>query len=142
MSSSVIPDTSPARVLARLRGEIFEAYPAYPEAIQFKIRDPEDQIWWFAIDYADYSPSDPDALIGKTVVSADLDQQAVDLTIGFSDGSTFVARFIPQVPLDPDLETWTLFTPDDLCLTYGPGSRWDISRCDWSRYREDSPARP
>ena len=134
MSSSVMPDISPAKLLARLRGEIFEAYPAYPETIQFKLRDAEDRIWWFAIDYANYSPSDPEALIGKTVVSADL-ERSVDLTIGFSDGSTFTALFIPHDPLDPDLETWTLFTPDDLCLTYGPGPRWEITKSDWSRYR-------
>jgi hypothetical protein len=133
MSSSVIPDLSPAQLLAGLRGQIFEAYPAYPESIQFKARDASGRVWWFAIDYADYTPSDPEALIGKTIISADLDDQEVDLTIGFSDGSTFTAHFIPHDPLDPDLETWALFTPDDLCLTYGPGPRWEISRCDWSR---------
>lgn len=142
MSSSVIPDIAPAELLARMRGEIFEAYPAHLETIQFKLRDTDGGIWWFAIDYADYSPSDPDALLGKTVVSADLDKRAVDLTIGFSDGSRFTALFIPHDPLDSDLETWTLFTPDDLCLTYGPGPRWEINKCDWSRYRGDAPARP
>jgi hypothetical protein len=140
MSSSVIPDIAPAELLARLRGEIFDAYPAHLETIQFKLRDPDGGIWWFSIDYADYSPSDPKVLIGKTVVCAELDERAVDLAIRFSDGSTFTALFIAHEPLD--LETWTLFTPDDLCLTYGPGPRWDISRCDWSRYRGDSPARP
>jgi hypothetical protein len=140
MSSSVIPDLLPAQLLADLRGQIFEAYPAYPESIQFKARDMAGRVWWFAIDYADYEPADPEAMVGKTIVSAHLDDQAVDLTIGFSDGSTFTARFIPHDPLD--LETWTLFTPDDLCLTYGPGARWEISRCDWSRFRDVTPAHP
>jgi hypothetical protein len=128
MSSSVIPNLVPTDLLGRMRGQIYEAYPAYPETIQFKLKDAEGGVWWFAINYSDYSLSDPDALIGKTVVGADLDQRALDLTISFSDSSTFKALFIPHEPLDPDLNTWTLFSPEGFCLTYGPGRQWKISK--------------
>ena len=52
------------RDLDRLRGQIFYATRGYPETIQFKLVDDRGEVWWFATDYADYSPSDPDALLG------------------------------------------------------------------------------
>jgi hypothetical protein len=128
MTQSVIPNFTPTEILDRLRGQIFYATRGYPETIQFKLVDGRGEVWWFATDYADYSPSDPDELLGRTIVSADLDEQALNLTIGFSDGSTFKAMFIPHEPLDPDLNTWTLFTPRGFCLTYGPGSQWEVGR--------------
>jgi hypothetical protein len=124
---TVIPDISPAEVLARLRGRVVEVHPAYPETIHLEIRDTNDGLWCLATHDAYYSPSDPDALRGKTVVSADLVGPLGNLTIGFSDGTSFRVTMEPQdAPDDP--VNWRLHTPDDLVLAWGPGDSWALKR--------------
>jgi hypothetical protein len=126
MSSSVIPDITPAELLGRMRGPIFKANIGYPEVMMFKIRDAESGEWWFATFDANFSPTDPDALLGKTVVRADLEEGTANLTIGFSDGSVLEVTGGDDEP-DDDLETWSLLTPDDLALNYGPGNHWKLT---------------
>jgi hypothetical protein len=120
-----ISDISPADLLGRFRGPITEAYHGYPEVILFDVKDSEGGEWHFVTWDADYSPSDPDALLGKVVVSADLDEEPGALTIGFSDGSAFKVTPVFYEPVD-DLEHWELFTPEGLVLHLGPGSRWRL----------------
>jgi hypothetical protein len=126
MSSHVIPDISPAELLSRLRGQIFQANYGYPEVMQFKLRDEQGGEWWMATFEAGYSPSDPEALRGKTVVRADLEERSGDLTIGFSDGSAFRIVADPE-ERDDFYESWSLLTPDGLALNYGPGDHWKLS---------------
>jgi hypothetical protein len=125
--STVIPDISPMDLLARFRGTVTAAAPGYPEVIHLDVRDGDGDEWTFSTFYARYSPEDPDALTGKVISDAALDQSG-ELAIGFSDGSGFV---VTPIPLEPDeagddLETWHLITPDGLSLWYGPLGRWHL----------------
>ena len=123
----VIPDISPADLLARFRGPISDPRPTYPERLHFEVEDADGGEWTFATWDAEYSPSDPDALRGKTIVSVDLDKPSGDLTVGFSDGSTFRVVAIPYPPED-EVENWQLFTPEGLVLNYGPAGCWRLKR--------------
>jgi hypothetical protein len=125
--ATVVKNVSPADLLSRFRGQVFAADPGYPEVLLLKVRDDEGGQWWFSTFYAEYSPSDPDAFLGKTVVAAD-QAPSGNLTVGFSDGSCLEVRPIPLEPGDSgvDLETWDLIAPDGLIVEYGPGERWTL----------------
>lgn len=123
--ATIVKDITPAELLSRFRGEIFEADPGYPEVLLLKVRDDEGGQWWFSSGYAEYSPSDPNVFLGKTVVSADIHPSG-GLTVGFSDGSSLEVRPLPLEPGESvdDLETWDLIASDGLVIDYGPGERW------------------
>lgn len=125
--STVVQNVSPADLLSRFRGQIIAADPGYPEVLLLKLRDDEGGEWWFSTLYAEYSPSDPEVFLGKTVVAADL-RPSGNLTVDFSDGSRLEVRPIPLEPGDSgdDLETWNLIAPDGLIVEYGPGERWTL----------------
>lgn len=125
---SVTQDISPADLLSRFRGEIFSARPGYPEVLLLKVRDAECGEWWFSTFDAEFSPSDPEVFLGKTIVSADV-QSSAKLVVGFSDGSQLE---VAPVPLEPDerrddLENWSLINPDGIVLEYGPGEKWALT---------------
>jgi hypothetical protein len=123
----VIPDISPAEILEGLRGRIFHARPGYPETIHLKLIDPRGAEWRFSTADADCSPSEPDDLFGKTIVSADLEGPLGNLTIGFSDGTAFRVCVEPQEAED-DPVNWRLRTPEGLFLEWGPGVHWALKR--------------
>jgi hypothetical protein len=129
MSVIVIPDTFPTELLSRFRGPIVDARPAYPEVLHLKVRDAEGGEWWFATQEAEWSPTDPDLLLHKTIVSANFDDASGILTIGFSDASVFTVSPAHEGAFD-DLEAWELFTPERTILTYGPRGRWLLGRAD------------
>jgi hypothetical protein len=125
--ATVIPDLSPTELLARVRGLVEDVHPAYPESIHVEVRDSKGDLWRFATFDAQYSPSEPEDLLGKTVVSADLVGPLGHLTIGFSDGTSF--RVTPETQEAPDDPfNWMLLTPDGLVLYWGPGERWRLRR--------------
>jgi hypothetical protein len=128
MALTVIPDISPAELINRLRGPIFDANPAYPETIHFELRAADGGEWCLATHWADYSPSDPADLLGKIVVDAELDERTGNLTLSFSDGSEFKVISRPQEEAGDDLEHWDLFTPEGLVLVWGPDSEWQLKR--------------
>jgi hypothetical protein len=125
----VIPDLSPGELLGRFRGRVTQAHPAYPETIQLQVTDAGGGEWWFVTWDADYSPSAPKLLEGKTVVGVDFETSSGKLTMVFSDGSRFEAVPTPQEDeiLD-DPAYWQLFTPNDLVLNWGPCRRWKLKR--------------
>jgi hypothetical protein len=123
----VIPDITPVEVLARLRGLVVDVRPAYPETIHLYVRDALGSLWCLATFDAYYSPSDPDALRDKTIVSADLEGPLGNLTIGFSDGTAFRVSVEPQ-EADDDPFNWMLRMPEGLILYWGPGVRWVLKR--------------
>ena len=92
----VTPDTSPADVLAGVRGLVTEARLTYPERLHLPVIDHQGGRWFLATWEASYLPDDPEELNGKTVVSADLDDRSRVLTIGFSDGTSFTVTPIPD----------------------------------------------
>jgi hypothetical protein len=123
--NTVTSDTSPARLLARVRGAVTDAHLTYPERIQVDVRDPDGGVWSLISWWADYSPSDPDQLHDKTVIDVDLDA-AGKVTVSFSDQSTFTITPVPDEE-DDAIENWELFTPDGLVLHYGPYGRWHLN---------------
>lgn len=127
--SIVIPDISPAELFDRLRGRIVEAQPGYPEVIHLRLIDPGGAEWGFSTADAHYSPTDPDALLGKTIIGAWLEGPLGNLTLGFSDGSRFRVTVEPQEQED-DPVNWRLFTPYGLILAWGPGVSWRLKRGD------------
>ncbi|HEX3362273.1 MAG TPA: hypothetical protein VHS74_14860 [Solirubrobacterales bacterium] len=122
--SLLTPDTSPARLLARLRGAVTDAHLTYPERIQVDVTDPQGGAWSLISWWADYSPTDPDQLHGKTVVDVGLDATG-KVTVAFSDRSNFTITPVPDEG-DDAIENWELFTPEGLVLHYGPWGRWHL----------------
>jgi len=127
MPSTVTTDISPSDLLGRFRGPVFDARHGYPETMQLKVTDGEGGVWWLTTFDSQYTPSDPDDLLGKAVVGAGLDERSGLLTVDFADGSAF--RIVPN-PLDPeyDLTVWSLFTPDGMVLIWGPGDRREFRK--------------
>jgi hypothetical protein len=124
----VTSDTSPAKLLGRFRGPVTKSCLTYPERVRLEVTDTDGGLWRLGTWDADYSPSDPDVLSGKTVVRASLDERSGVLTVGFSDDTVFTATPIPVE--DDDVENWELFTPERLVLTYGPRGRWQLGSAD------------
>jgi hypothetical protein len=125
--ATVVKDISPAELLSHFRGQVFSARPGYPEVLLLKVKDEAGGEWWFSTFYAEYSPSDPDVFLGKTIVAADV-QPSGGLRVGFSDASRLDVKPIPLEPGESgdDLETWNLISPDGLVLDSGPGERWAL----------------
>jgi hypothetical protein len=123
----VIPDTSPGDLLRRVRGSITDASLTYPERMRLEIADAAGGVWRLITWYAEYSPTDPDKLDGKTVVDIELDPRTDVLTVGFSDETCFTVTPVPDEE-DDAIENWELFTPEDVVLAYGPRGRWQLCR--------------
>lgn len=117
-------DTSPAMLFDRVRGRVSDAYRLYPGRIGIEVTDAEEGLWCLATCDAEFSPSEPESLVGRTVVRADVDQKGA-VVLGFSDETNFTASPIP-VDDDDDIENWSLFTPDGLVLVFGPRGRWKL----------------
>lgn len=126
MTSTATLDTSPAKVLRAMRGDVVAARLAHPDVLHVEIRDADAGLWRFATQNADWSPAEPVTLIGRTVVAADIDEVSCKLRCRFADGSTLCVN--PADPTaDDDLPYWELISPDGLALEFGPGVRWQIS---------------
>jgi hypothetical protein len=124
--ATVIPDLTPADLLGRFRGTITAAAPGYPEVLHLNLKDAAGDEWTFSTSYAEYSPSDPEFFLGKTVVDVDFERSG-RLTMRFSDDSEFNVWPEPEEP-DDDLATWHLITPEgQLALWFRPRDLWDIS---------------
>jgi hypothetical protein len=123
----VIPDISPAELLTRFRGTVIDVRPAYPETIHLEVLDADDGVWRLCTSDAGYSPSDPDLLRGRVIVAVEHEGPLGDLTVGFSDGSSFEVTVEPQTRED-DPFNWMLFTPEGLVLEWGPGESWRLVR--------------
>jgi hypothetical protein len=119
-----IPNLSPADLLGQFRGTIVRAAPGYPEVIHLTLKDSEGRPWHFSTFYAEFSPSDPDFFLGKSVIGVDFEQSG-RLTMRFADGSEFNVLPEPEEP-DDDLATWELSTPDGLFLRFRPRGLWDL----------------
>jgi len=120
----VSSDTSPALLLDRFRGPVTDTRPLYPERIRIEVTDTQGNIWRLVTFDAEYSPSDPECLIGRTVVKTNLAKEG-KVVVGFSDGSNFTATPIPDDE-DDDIENWSLFMPDGRVLVFGPQGRWKV----------------
>jgi hypothetical protein len=125
--ATVTRNSTPQDLLDSFRGQIVEARPAYPETIQLRLADADGRAWWLVTWDAKYTPFDPPALIGKTVVGVSLDGPCEDLRLEFTDGTGFGVRpSCGEREGDDDPANWQIFTPDGVVLTYGPENRWTL----------------
>ena len=129
MAISVALDTSPITILRSLRGRIVDARIAYPEVLHVEVRDEAGELWRFATQDAEFSPSDPASLVGQLLERAEIDPATAALRCRLSDGSQLLVMPAAQEGAD-DPPNWELITPGHLTLEFGPGLRWQIGRSD------------
>jgi hypothetical protein len=128
MATVVALDVSPANVLRSMRGSIVNARKAYPDVLHVEIRDSAGELWHLATQDAEWSPSDPAALVGRSIEDAEIDGTG-ELRCTLSDGSLLDVK--PAVrEADDDPPNWELITPGGVALEFGPGVRWQISGAD------------
>jgi hypothetical protein len=129
MATAVALDASPLNVLRSMRGKIVDAQIAYPEVLHVEVKDSAGELWRLATQDAEWSPSDPAELVGRSVDDADIDRETGELRCKLSDGSLLDVRPAAREAED-DPPNWELITPDGLVLEFGPGVRWQIGSAD------------
>ncbi len=67
MTAIAALDISLANLLRSLRGSIVDARIAYPEVLDVEVRDSRGDLWRLATQDAEWSPSDPGQLIGRSI---------------------------------------------------------------------------
>jgi hypothetical protein len=126
--TTMTSDTSASALLTRFRGLVTDAYLTYADMARIEVTDADGGLWHFGTWEAEYSPTDPESLLGKTVSSHELDKASGVLTLGFLDGTSFAVT--PDAEEDDDAEHWELFTPENLFLAQGPIGRWELRETD------------
>ena len=119
-------DSSPANVLPDFRGSIVVAQIAFPDVLHVEVRDAHGAVWKLATQDARWSPADPAALAGRSIVDADIDEATGQLRCALSDGSELIVTPSPAAGED-DPPNWELITPDGIALEFGPGMRWQVA---------------
>lgn len=129
MASAVALDTSPATVLAAMRGTVVDARLSYPGVLHVEIRDSRGHLWRLATQDAKWSPTDPVELIGRSVERAEIDRESGRLRCRLSGDTTLDIESAPARD-ENDPPSWELISPAGLVLEFGPGFRWRISLAD------------
>lgn len=129
MATVVALDASPANVLRSLRGSIVGARIAYPEVLHVEVRDSRGELWRLATQDAEWSPADPDQLVGRSIDDVAIDGETGELRCMLSDGSVLDVR-PGAIEAEADPPNWELVSPDGVVLEFGPGLRWQISGAD------------
>lgn len=129
MATAVALDASPLNVLRSMRGKIVDARIAYPEVLHVEVKDSAGELWRLATQDAEWSPTDPAELVGRSVDDADIDKETGELRCKLSDGSLLDVRPAGREAED-DPPNWELISPDGLVLEFGPGVRWQIGSAD------------
>jgi hypothetical protein len=129
MATVVALDASPLNVLRSMRGPIVDARIAYPDVLHVQIKDSAGKLWHLATQDAEWSPSDPAELVGRSVADADIDEETGELRCRLSDGSMLDVMPAAREAED-DPPNWELITPDGVVLEFGPGVRWQIGSAD------------
>lgn len=130
MSSVMALDASPLHVLRSMRGEIVDARIGYPRVLHVEIRDAADGTWLLATQDADWLPSDPMVLAGRSIEGAEISESG-ELRRGLSDGSLLEVKPCARETED-DPPNWEVITPEGLVLEFGPAVRWQIRSADSS----------
>lgn len=126
MATAIALDASPLNVLRSMRGSIVGAHLAYPNVLHVEIRDQADGLWRLATQDAEWSPTDPTELTGRSIEDADIDEGTGELRCKLSDGSVLDVKPATR-EADDDPPNWELITPAGVVLEFGPGVRWQIS---------------
>jgi len=93
MANAVALDASPANVLRLLRGSIVDARVAYPDVLHVEVHDSGGGRWRLATQDAEWTPSDPSDLPGRSIEGAGIEEATGELRLDLSDGSQL--RVIP-----------------------------------------------
>jgi len=112
-----------------MHGRIVDARIAYPEILHVEVRDSAGELWKLATQDAEWSPSDPADLVGRSVDDADIDKETGELRCKLSDGSLLDVKPAARGAED-DPPNWELITPRGVVLEFGPGVRWQIGSAD------------
>ena len=126
MPVAIALDSSPAKVLPRFRGPIVVAQIAFPDVLHVEVRDEHGEVWRLATQDARWSPQDPEALAGRSIIGAGIKEATGELYCDLSDGSALVVTPSPVTGED-DPPNWELITPHGIALEFGPGMRWQIA---------------
>lgn len=126
MSIAIAFDASPVSVLRSLRGSIVAAHVAYPGVLHVEVRDSNGALWRLASQDAEFSPVDPNDLLGRSIEDAWIDEVTGGLRCGLSDSSFLELRPAESQARD-DPPSWELIAPSGLVLEFGPGLRWQIT---------------
>jgi hypothetical protein len=129
MATVVALDASPATVLRSMRGPVVDARIAYSDVLHVEVRDPRGGIWRLATQDAEFSPSDPAQLIGRSIDAAEIDEESGELRCRLSDGSVLDVK-PAAAETEDDPPYWELISPAGIVLEFGPGVRWQISGAD------------
>jgi hypothetical protein len=129
MAAVVALDASPLNVLRSMRGSIIDARIAHPEVLHVEIKDSAGELWHLATQDAEWSPSDPVQLVGRSVDDAGIDEETGALCCKLSDGSSLDVKPGTREAED-DPPNWELITPGGVVLEFGPGVRWQIGSAD------------
>jgi hypothetical protein len=116
-------------VLASMRGSIVAARIAYPDVLHVEVEDGRGLLWRLATQDAEFSPADPEQLIGLSIADASIDEKSGELSCRLSDGSLLDIK-PAEAEAEDDPPYWELISPAGLVLEFGPGVRWQISGAD------------
>jgi len=130
MATVVALNSSPVNVLRSMRGPIIDARRAYPDVLHVEVRDSAGALWRLATQDAEWSPSDPASLVGRSVENAEIDEESGELRCKLSDGTVLDIRPGAGGSAENDPPNWELITPGGVVLEFGPGVRWQISSAD------------
>lgn len=120
---------SPTTVLRSMRGPIVDARIAYPDVLHVEVRDSRGGVWRLATQDAQWSPSDPAQLVGRSIEDADIDEESGELRCKLSGGAVLDVKPAAAETND-DPPYWELISPGGVVLEFGPGVRWQISGAD------------
>jgi len=126
MATVVALDASPATVLRSMRGSIIAARIAYADVLHVEVRDSLGALWRLATQDAEWSPSDPAQLVGRSIEDASIDEESGELRCTLSDGSLLEIK-PTAAEAEDDPPYWELISPAGVVLEFGPGFRWQIS---------------
>jgi hypothetical protein len=116
-------------VVHSMRGTIVDARIGYPQVLHVEIKDSAGELWRLATQDAEWSPSDPARLVGRSVEDADIDEETGELRCKLSDGTLLDVKPAAREAED-DPPNWELITPGGVVLEFGPGVRWQIGSMD------------
>lgn len=112
-----------------MRGAIVDARIAYPDVLHVEVRDSRGETWRLATQDAEWSPSDPAEIVGRSIEDADIDEESGELRCRLSDGSVLDIK-PATAEAEDDPPYWELISPAGVVLEFGPGVRWQISGAD------------
>lgn len=119
-------DASPRRLLRGMRGTIEAASYGYPEVLLLSVRDAQGDLWRFMTEAVSYAPWTPEALVGRAVLDAEIDDAGTTRITLSGDDTLELVPWPLEDGEDDDVAYWELIAPDDVFLEFGPGISWLI----------------